>query len=540
MVVLAVSILNTSGKVLLSRQFVDMTRIRIEGLLAAFPKLLGSNVEHTFVETENVRYVYHPLESMYLICITNKGSNIIEDLATLQMLSKVVPEICSGLTEEAVLENSFDLIFAFDEVLTGGGYKVGLSMSDLQANLLMDSHEEKLQQMIRESKEQEAHDTMMLQADIIKQQKREGATLGGKYAGMGSNSSTSDPTSSGIGSGSMSRAYLSAGANIGTTSDSSHMALADQSAVSSFSSTSTPVVTEPVRSAPTKSLSLNVANKNSNFLQAMAAEDNLQQNFYQKTASADKGPTAPVAAAPRGPVGDLELSCVETIRVLATRDSDLDKMEVKGAMTLTAHSERAGLATIKFAKRELDGLTLQPNPLLDRKALQQHVIRPRAPTRPFPVGVPSGIIKWRFSTDDKSYMPLSINVWPETSAKSTTVSIEYTLENLDMELHDVSIIIPLGSSATPEVLFCDGVHRHVAKSESIEWRHELIDENSASGQLEFVVSGTDEDAFFPCTVQFSSKYNYADIKFEAAVDAEKSPLKISAENVLSISEYTVS
>lgn len=42
-----------------SRQFIDMPRARIEGLLASFPKLIGTAGEqHTFVETENVRYVY--------------------------------------------------------------------------------------------------------------------------------------------------------------------------------------------------------------------------------------------------------------------------------------------------------------------------------------------------------------------------------------------------------------------------------------------------------------------------------------------------
>ena len=47
---------------LVSRQYVDMSRIRIEGLLAAFPKLIGNGRQHTYVETENVRYVYQPLE----------------------------------------------------------------------------------------------------------------------------------------------------------------------------------------------------------------------------------------------------------------------------------------------------------------------------------------------------------------------------------------------------------------------------------------------------------------------------------------------
>ena len=39
-----------SDAALVSRQFVDMSRIRIEGLLAAFPKLVGSGKQHTYVE----------------------------------------------------------------------------------------------------------------------------------------------------------------------------------------------------------------------------------------------------------------------------------------------------------------------------------------------------------------------------------------------------------------------------------------------------------------------------------------------------------
>ena len=59
------------------------------------------------------------VDNIYLLLITNRASNIIEDLETLKLLSKVIPDIAgmiNNLTEEKIADKCFELIFAFDEV----------------------------------------------------------------------------------------------------------------------------------------------------------------------------------------------------------------------------------------------------------------------------------------------------------------------------------------------------------------------------------------------------------------------------------------
>ena len=146
---------------LVSWQFVEMMRSRVEGLLAAFPKLMGSSKQHTFVETESVRYVYQPLETLYMLLITTKASNILEDLETLLLFSRVVsavarvseyisvvakiPEYCRSLDENDVMEHSFELIFE----IVALGYHENVNLTPIHTFTEMDSHDEKVHNAMR-------------------------------------------------------------------------------------------------------------------------------------------------------------------------------------------------------------------------------------------------------------------------------------------------------------------------------------------------------------------------------------------------------
>lgn len=157
MVVISAAIVSKS-KTLIARQFVDIPRLKIEGLLSSFSKLIDTQkMDCTYIETEQVRFVFQPMETLYLLIVTTRQSNIIEDLDTLRLLYKILSEVCSSHAhdEKMIFEKAFDIIFAFDEVVSFG-YRESVTAGQVKTYTEMDSHEERLHQMIEKSKEQEA------------------------------------------------------------------------------------------------------------------------------------------------------------------------------------------------------------------------------------------------------------------------------------------------------------------------------------------------------------------------------------------------
>ncbi|XP_067656241.1 coatomer subunit delta-like [Haliotis asinina] len=178
-----------------------MTRSRIEGLLAAFPKLMNTGKQHTFVETESVRYVYQPLEKLYMLLITTKASNILEDLETLRLFAKVIPEYCRHMEETEIVDQSFSLIFAFDEIVALG-YRENVNLAQIRTFIEMDSYEEKAFQAARQAQEREAQDQMRKKAKEIQQRQRDMAKRSRSgfsgSGGFGGNSFRSDSVYKGI------------------------------------------------------------------------------------------------------------------------------------------------------------------------------------------------------------------------------------------------------------------------------------------------------------------------------------------------------
>jgi len=82
----------------------------------------------------------------------------------------------------------------------------------------------------------------------------------------------------------------------------------------------------------------------------------------------------------------------------------------------------------------------------------------------FPAGRPVGVLRWSLTSSDESLVPLTINCWPDEEGRGKMlVNIEYAMQG-NRELHDVQILIPLGTAEAPEIVSIDGTYKHDTRS----------------------------------------------------------------------------
>ncbi|ONK61291.1 uncharacterized protein A4U43_C08F28170 [Asparagus officinalis] len=483
MVVLAASIISKTGKALVSRQFVDMSRIRIEGLLAAFPKLVGTGKQHTYVETENVRYVYQPIELLYLLLVTNKQSNILEDLDTLRLLSKLVPEYAPSLDEEGVCKMAFELIFAFDEAISLG-HKENVTVAQVKQYCEMESHEERLHKLLMQSKINETKDVMKRKASEIDKSKIEKnrGDKGGFMAMSGPRrieSSFSDMSISSNSGG------FGSGSGFGLSSD-----------VESFSSKSKgrPPSTA---TAPSKGLGMQLGKtqKTSQLMNSLKAEGEVILEDVP-----------PVALQSRSslPLTDpITLTIEERLNVVVRRDGLVSNFDVQGTLSVQILNQEDGLVQFQIENQEMPGLSFKTHPNINKELFNNnHIVGLKDPNRPFPTGQNDvNLIKWRIQGMDEASLPLTVNCWPTVSGSETFVNIEYeAFETFD--LHNVLISIPLPASREPpSVRQIDGEWRYDARNSTLEWSILLVDNTNRSGSMEFVVPPADPSSFFPIAIR---------------------------------------
>lgn len=460
------------------------------------------------------------MEIFYILLITNKASNIVEDLDTIRLLSKVIPSVTgttNNLTEEKVNEKSFDLLFSFDEIITAGGYREPINLQQIRTNMEMESHEEKLVLMIKQSKQDEAKKQQESAIEAMKKKARENAKLG-RFGGGDSTSFSSDNSSSGY-----------------NDAPSAFTAAPVSQPV-------TPVVPVSRPQTAVKGMSLGGA-KNKNIEDALMKEDNLVAPVMKSkssSASAAQEAAAPVVNAVQHPIM-LEVS--ETVSATMTRDGALEVFEIKGSLSLTAATDDAALCSVQLRQSNTERFQFTTHPKINKAVYEKSgLLQLKDANKGFPSGRPVGILKWNYSdASNDELVPIKINCWPEQEGKGNmNVSIEYSMDVPGIELHDVKIRIPLGTSNSPNVVNVDGAHKYNAAANELIWTINMIDKSNASGGLEFNIQSKDDDGFFPIGVEFSSQQLFCNVEVTSVKSVNgNAPIQYGIISGMSSDEYSI-
>ncbi|KRZ29153.1 Coatomer subunit delta [Trichinella pseudospiralis] len=505
MVLLSAAVCTKNGKPLLSRQFVEMTRSRVEGLLSAFPKLLTADKnesrQHTFIETESVRYVYQPLDQLYVFLITTKASNILEDLETLRLFARVIPEYCRSCDEKEVMERAFDLVFAFDEIVALG-YRENVNLSQIRTYVDMDSHDERIYYQIKKSQEEE---TKKLAKDKARELTRAKLEAGkrlrdhGMYTGFGPQISKIEPAAV-------------------KERDS------DSSLMTKYSNPSKYANKPPAEAGKAMKLTAKACDADA-FVDQLKSEGlEILSNGQLKDQNND---TQAVKTE------NVHVKCEEKLSVAIKRDGGMENLDVHGQLSLYIKNEDFSRIMVKVVNNDKSGAQLQTHPNLDKKAFaSKSLLMLKNVGKPFPVNTEVSVLKWRFQSQDEAYLPFS---------HGCEVNIEYTLEDENRQLEDVLITIPLPSgSPAPVIVECDGEYKHVRMHNCLEWQLPLIDYTNKQGCLEFTTKMGHVDHFFPIKIQFSSKQLFCNITAEQVSLADgNNPVKFSQEIKLITEKYVV-
>ncbi|KAL1957512.1 hypothetical protein VTO42DRAFT_5975 [Malbranchea cinnamomea] len=483
MVVLAASICTRGGKAVLSRQFREIPRSRIEALLASFPKLADSGTQHTTVEKDNVRFVYQPLDELYIVLITNKQSNILQDIDSLHLFAQVVTSICRSLDEREILRNAFELLSAFDEVVTLG-YRENLSLSQIKTFLEMESHEERVQEIIERNKELEASEERKRKAKQLELQRKEAARSGRAMAPR---------------------------------------------------TPSYPVYTQPTRPVVPETYDTYEAERKKQFAKPLPTRGKGMQlgkkskttNIYEKVRG-DLGPEAeetplvsPAPASTGVPTPSrqsvsadrepIHVTVAETVSAKLSRDGAMKSLEVKGDLQLRITDPSFTKIKLDLKAEPTHGAQYRTHPNVDRNLFNtSKTIQLKDTSKRFPANNSIGVLRWRVaSNDDANLLPITFTVWVNRGSESTSVTVEYELTGTD-SLRDVVVTIPF-QNVEPTVTSFDAIYE--VTGDSIDWNVGHVDESNSSGSFEFesADSNGDENEFFPMSVRFSKTNSFVDV-----------------------------
>lgn len=291
-----------------------------------------------------------------------------------------------------------------------------------------------------------------------------------------------------------------------------------------------------------KGMVLGKGNKANDLLKQLVDEGEIDQEAIAPSkpsgGAVSSAPSSSSAAATKRE--GIHLTLEEKIVLVTEYDGGLQNLEIKGDLTIFITDPNVANMRVQLGSNYDKGYQFRTHPHIDKAMFtKSNLIGLKDASRAFPTGTPLGVLKWRFQTKDESLVPLSVNCWPSKgSAGTTVVNMEYELMNKNIELRDISIVIPIPGGHPPVVNNADGSYQFEHKRQLLNWSLPHVDSSNDTGSMEFTIPYNGEKyALFPIVVNFTSTKTLSGVEIATVQLTDGSKAPYSADVSLSTENY---
>ena len=430
----------------------------------------------------------------------------------------LVPEYCRSLDEDEIIRSAFDLIFAFDEVISVG-HREKVSVSQVKTFTQMESQEEKFHEMMERTRRQEVLELAKRREYEIEQQKLEPNYNPYPPAVRSHQTPSPQPTSA--------------------------------PSISSMSSQYSPSYLDPAPRVAPKGMVLQKPVGGDAFERQLQKDGiSLAQPSHSSTPSPSTSASPSVLSPdPQVPRKSVHISLSEVFNASVSREGGINSLSVAGDLALLISDPNSAHIAVKLSncdQAKASGFTFEAHPNINRSAFEQGIIVHRDPSRPLAVGNAFRVFKWRLGKGaiDESMLPLRLTCWPSATGDGrSTVALDFELVVQSLTLLNLVIEIPIPTSGAAPIIdeIEGGSTAFDGRASLLRWSIPLVDAKSSStGRLEFTMPSLHHDGLFPIKLRMNSSSLLCPIVPQAvATTKDAQPIEFSVEKHFNVENYSI-
>lgn len=108
------------------------------------------------------------------------------------------------------------------------------------------------------------------------------------------------------------------------------------------------------------------------------------------------------------PFFSIHINIEERVSMTANRDGDLDQLDIRGVLTLRIADPSSAQICFKIQANDDSAIQFKTHPNVDKSSFkQERSIQMRDLNRPFPVNQNLEVVRWKFTSQDDTDVPLT-------------------------------------------------------------------------------------------------------------------------------------